>query len=198
MLPLMLFVGSVAALRPLDRCVTATVTATQTSASFGAACGRRAAAATLAAALGAPIGASALDVKRAVKSLESDATISRTAADFTSVIEVRPVSGPAGAGAALVVVDAGNAGDFEFMWLKDAVTGEVISTAYYKLPPPMLIKTSVARGRLVTPMAYSSRMGLYEGDTFEVDVGRFRPEAMYPGRPDGPVMVGGRALYAPR
>ena len=95
-----------------------------------------------------------------------------------------------------MIVDAGNAGDFEFMWLKDAVTGEVLSTAYNKLPPPMLIKTSVARGRLVTPMAYSSLLGMYEGDTFEVDVGSFRPEAIYPGRPDGPVGVGGKALYA--
>ena len=139
--------------------------------------------------------AAAVDVRRTIAQIQRDAP-STTAADFSSVIEIRPISGPAGAGQALVIVDAGNAGDFEFMWLKDSATGEILSTAYSKLPPPMMIKAAVARGRAVTPMAYSESVGLYEGDPFLVNVGAYRPDVLYPGRPDGPIGVGGKGLYA--
>ena len=125
-------------------------------------------------------------------------TAERTEADFSSVIEIRPIGGPLGAASALVVVDAGNAGDFDYVWLKNAATNEVVATIGKKQPPPMMIKAPLARGMVIKPMAYSKEAGLWEGDAFLVNVGEWRPDVLYPGRPDGPIGLGGEAAYANR
>lgn len=128
--------------------------------------------------------------------LDREAGETRTSADFTSVIQVTPISGPVGIGNALVVVDAGNAGDFEYLWLKDALSGKVLAVASSKAPT-MTIKAQIPRGAFIKPLAYSSKVGLYEGDTFEVNVANFvpAPNVQYPGRPEGPITIGGDPLY---
>ena len=116
-------------------------------------------------------------------------------ADFTQVIEMRPISGPSGVKNALVLIDAGNAGDFDYVWLKNAKTGKVLGVASKAAPPPMIVRVAVERGQIVRGVAYSKEAGLWEGDPFEVRVGEYRPQGMYEGRPDGPIGVFGEPLY---
>ena len=92
---------------------------------------------------------------------------------------------------------AGNAGDFDYVWLKNAKTGKVLGTVANRAAPgEMVVKATAERGLVVRPMAYSSGSGLWEGDPFLVQVGQFRPEAQYPeGRPDGPLNLFGQPIY---
>ena len=139
--------------------------------------------------------ASAFNINTFVAQLDKDTT-KRTAADFSQVVEMRPISGPTGVSTALVLIDAGNAGDFEYVWLKDEKSGKVLGTVANKAaPPPMIVRVAAPRGAIVRPMAYSKAAGLWEGDTFEVKVGDFRPQAMYEGRPDGPLNAFGQPIY---
>jgi hypothetical protein len=144
--------------------------------------------------LAVPAPAKAFNVDTFVAALDRDA-VSRTAADFSSVIELRPISGPTGVKNALVIIDAGNAGDFEYVWLKIAKTGKVLGVANRAAPPPMRVRATAPRGEIVRPMAYSKKAGLWEGDPFEVKVGEYRPEAIYEGRPDGPLNLLGQPIY---
>ena len=142
-----------------------------------------------------PRAAQAFNINTFVVQLDKDAE-KRTAADFSQVVEMRPISGPSGVNTALVIIDAGNAGDFEYVWLKDAKTGKVLGTVANKAaPPPMVVKASAPRGSIVRPMAYSKAAGLWQGDPFEVQVGQFRPQATYEGRPDGPLNAFGQPIY---
>ena len=59
----------------------------------------------------------------------------------------------------------------------------------------MVVKSTVERGSVVRPMAYSAKQGLWEGDPFIVEFGEFRPAATYEGRPDGPLNVFGQGIY---
>lgn len=139
--------------------------------------------------------ATAFNLERFVAEIDRGAA-SRTSADFSSVIQVTPISGPVGVGSALVTVDAGNAGDFEYLWLKDAFSGKILAAASSKAPT-MTIKAQIARGAFVIPLAYSKEVGLYEGDPFEVTVADYvpAPNVQYPGRPEGPITIGGDPLY---
>jgi len=139
----------------------------------------------------APRSSLALNLELLVGRLDAEAKY-RTAADFSSVVEVRPISGPTVS--ALVVVDAGNAGDFEYVWLKDELKNKVISVRSSG-SPSMMIKVPVPRGTIVRPLAYSKETGLYVGDPMEVRVGGYRPDVLYEGRPDGPKTVRGEYLY---
>ena len=141
-----------------------------------------------------PRPARALNIERLVAELDREAT-KRTPADFSSVMEIRPISGPLGVKSALVIMDAGNAGQFDYVWIKDELSGKVIAVTSAAAPPGPL-KTSASRGGFVRPYAYSKSDGLYEGDAIEVLVGEYRPEAKYDGRPDGPLTIGGKGLYA--
>ena len=60
---------------------------------------------------------------------------------------------------------------------------------------PRPIKVAAERGGFVRPLAYSKANGLYEGDPFEVRVADYRPEAVYEGRPNGPITITGKGLY---
>ena len=142
-----------------------------------------------------PRRANALNINTYVAGLDKDAT-KRTQADFSSVVEIRPISGPAGIKKGLVIVDAGNAGDFDFVWLKDAKSGKILGVANKKAPPPMIVKADAERGSFVRPMAYSEKAGLWEGDPFLVEVGEFMPRgSIYEERPEGPISVFGSPLY---
>ena len=59
----------------------------------------------------------------------------------------------------------------------------------------MVVKASVERGRFVRPMAYSKEAGLFQGDAFAVEVGQYRPDFTYSGRPDGPIGIMGEGVY---
>ena len=137
----------------------------------------------------------ALNIERAVAQLDAEAT-KRTEADFSSVVEIRPISGALGVSNALVILDAGNVREFDYVWLKDEISGKVLA-ATTKEAPPLPIKVSAARGGVIRPMAYSKSAGLYEGDTIRVVVADYRPEKTYDGRPNGPIGINGKALYAP-
>ena len=137
----------------------------------------------------------AFNIVAEVASLDKSAT-TRTEADFSQVVEMRPISGPTGVKNALVIIDAGNAGDFDYVWLKEAKSGKVLGTVANKAaPPPMIVRATAERGSIVRPMAYSKSKGLWQGDPFIVQVGSFRPEAIYEGRPDGPLNVFGQPIF---
>ena len=157
-------------------------------------CTRRSALTAGAAIIAAPRAASAFDVKRYVTSLDTEAT-TRTPADFTQVIEMTPMSGPTGVKNALVTIDAENAGEFDFVWIKDAKTGKVLGTANKLAPPPMRVRATVERGSFFRALAYSKEQGLYESDVFEVKVGDYRPPTKYEGRPNGPIGIMGEGVY---
>ena len=141
-----------------------------------------------------PQAAQALNIELTVSEIDRAAT-KRTPADFSSVLEIRPISGPLGVGNGLVILDAGNAGDFDYVWLRNEKTGKVIK-ATSKAAPPGPLKVNAARGSFVRPLAYSKSSGLYEGDIFEVLVGEFIPDVVYEGRPNGPIGISGKALYS--
>jgi hypothetical protein len=142
-----------------------------------------------------PRAALALNVERAVAQLDAEAT-KRVAADFSSVVEIRPISGALGVQSALVILDAGNMREFDYVWIKDEISGKVLGVTT-KEAPPYPIKVSAARGGVIRPMAYSKATGLYEGDTIKVVVADYRPDKTYDGRPNGPIGINGKALYAP-
>ena len=97
-----------------------------------------------AALLAPPRAANAFNINTFVTSLDKEA-LTRTPADFSQVVEIRPISGPQGVTNALVIVDAGNAGDFEYVWLKNAKTGKILGVANSAAPPPMVVKAQVPR-----------------------------------------------------
>ena len=138
--------------------------------------------------------AHAFNIDTYVKQLDKEAT-KRTAADFSQVVEMRPISGPQGIKTALVIIDAGNAGDFDYVWLKNAKTGKILAVSSKAAPPPYVVRATVERGQIVRGVAYSKEAGLWEGDPFEVRVGEFRPQAQYEGRADGPLNVFGQPIY---
>ena len=142
-----------------------------------------------------PRAALALNVERAVAQLDAEAT-KRTGADFSSVVEIRPISGALGVQNALVILDAGNVREFDYVWIKDEISGKVLAVTT-KAAPPYPLKASAARGGVIRPMAYSKDTGLYEGDTIKVVVADYRPERTFDGRPNGPIGINGKALYAP-
>ena len=121
-----------------------------------------------AAAISSP--AYAFNLQQYVKQLDAETT-KRIAADFSTVVEMRPISGPQGIKTALVIIDAGNAGDFEYVWLKDAKSGKILAVGSSKAPPPFIVRATVERGSIVRGVAYSKEAGLLEGDPFEVRVG---------------------------
>ena len=145
-----------------------------------------------AAAISSP--AYAFNLQQYVKQLDAETT-KRIAADFSTVVEMRPISGPQGIKTALVIIDAGNAGDFEYVWLKDAKSGKILAVGSSKAPPPFIVRATVERGSIVRGVAYSKEAGLLEGDPFEVRVGEYRPQAQYEGRADGPLNVFGQPIY---
>ena len=76
----------------------------------------------------------ALNIERAVAQLDAEAT-KRTEADFSSVVEIRPISGALGVSNALVILDAGNVREFDYVWLKDEISGKVLAATTKEAPP---------------------------------------------------------------
>jgi hypothetical protein len=157
-------------------------------------CTRRAALGTAAAALAscAAPRAEALNLERLVYQLDRDAT-QRTPADFTPALQVTPIAGPLGITQAALVLN-GEGGDFEYIWLKNAETNKPIAGAIRSSrgPKPYVLKAILTRGAIVQPMAYGSSCGLWEGDSFELAVGDWKPRSKYPGYPK---TLGGVGLF---